>query len=127
MTNPYLVGTIQIPSDVTLTAITQAFPAVATVSIDSVTESNSYQAGQLVKLFIPHGYGMQQINEKTVEILSVSGDEITLDVDTRNVDPFSVPASGLMPASMSPAGSRNLSFSNSTANVPFQSLNNRGN
>lgn len=127
MANPYLVGTIQIPSTLEITAITQAYPAVATVSVDDETASNTYQQGQLVKLTIPFGYGMQQANGLVVKVIGVSDSEVTLEMDTRAFDAFSVPASGEKPASMAPYGSRNLQYSNDTNRISFQSLNNRGN
>lgn len=125
--NTYLPGTITIASSLDITAITQDYPMVVTVIVDGVTEANTYQEGQLVKLFIPFGYGMQQANGITARILSVDENDIYLDVNSRGFDPFSVPDTGEMPASLSPAGSRNLQFNNFTNRVPFQSLNNRGN
>lgn len=98
-----------------------------TVSVNSTTAENTYIAGQLLKLTIPFNYGMQQANGQTVQILDVSGNDITIDLNTTQFDAFSVPLTGEMPASASPAGSRNLQFSNSTYYVPFQSFNNTGN
>ena|SRR5574338_122113 len=125
--NVYLPGTIQVPSTLQITAITRAYPAVMTVSVNSTTAENTYIAGQLLKLTIPFNYGMQQANGQTVQILDVSGNDITIDLNTTQFDAFSVPGSGEMPASAAPAGSRNLQFSNSTYYVPFQSFNNTGN
>lgn len=125
--NTYLPGTIAIASNLEIIAITQSYPMIVTVQIDPVTEANTYIAGQLVKLFIPFGYGMQQANGITAKILDVNDDEISLNVDSQLFDVFSVPSTGQKPASLSPAGSRNLEYSNLTNRVPFQSLNNRGN
>lgn len=125
--NVYLPGTITIASTLEITAITKSNPMELTVSVDSVTASNTYLAGQLVKLFIPFGYGMQQANGIQAKIINRDGNQIFLDVDSRQWDSFSVPASGEMPASMAPAGSRNLEYNNNTNEAPFQSLNNVGN
>lgn len=125
--NAYLPGTIQIPSALEVVAITQSFPMVVTVSANPVTQSNVYINDQLVRFNIPFGYGMQQLNGQTLKIFSVSGNDLTFNIDSRNFDSFSVPISGLKPATIAPAGSNNLSYSNETNNVPFQSLNNRGN
>lgn len=127
MANPYLVGTIQIPSALEVTAITQSYPMVITVAVNPVTQDNAYREGQLVKFTIPFGYGMQQANGMIAKITSVDDDEITLNVDSSNFDPFSEPVSGLKPASISPYGSRNLEYSNTTNHIAFQSLNNMGN
>lgn len=122
----YLVNTTQIPSALEITAITRAYPAVVTASAEE-NQVNTYQNGQLVKFTIPYDYGMSQLDNKTASVISVAGSNITVDIDTRGFDVFSVPIAGEQPASLSPAGSRNLSFNNTTRRVPFQSYNNRGN
>lgn len=128
MPNVYLPGTIAIPSSLVITAITQSFPMVVTCVVNTVTEANTYIPGMLVRLFVPQSYGMYQANNLTGEILAVNGLNFTLNLNSSGFDPFVVPPSyGQQPASMAPAGSRNLSFSNSTGQVAFQSLNNQGN
>jgi len=125
--NQYLPPTIAIPSALEITDITKAYPMVVTAVANS-DQKNTYQDKQLVKLFIPFLFGMTQANGLQAEIISVNNDEITLDIDSRNFDPFVVPTGDIeQPASLSPAGSKNLQFDNSTRTVPFQSLNNRGN
>lgn len=126
--NTYLPGVIQIPSSLVITAITQAFPMVVTITVNPVSEANTYQEGQLVRLFIPRSYGMSQANGLTGQIIDVSGSNLTLNIDSTLFDPFVVPGSNTeKPASLSPAGSRNYQYSNSSSQVPFQSLNNIGN
>lgn len=125
--NQYLVGTIQIPSALEITAITRANPMVVTISVDPVTASNTYIAGQLVRLNIPYSYGMFQANGLVGKILSVVGSTITLNIDSSRFDAFSVPVSGEQPATLAPSGAQNLEFSNLTRQMPFQSLNSQGN
>lgn len=126
--NDYLPGVIAIPSSLTIIAITNAFPAVATISVNEATESNTYIAGQLVRLNIPATYGMFQANAKTVQITAVNGNDLTLDLNTSEFDVFTVPSGNvLQPATIAPSGSRNLTLDNTTGQVPFQSLNNIGN
>lgn len=126
--NTYLPGTIQIPSSMVITAITNSYPMVVTVDIDSVSEANTYIEGQLVKLSVPITYGMFQADGLHGKVISNDGTNITLDLDSRSFDLFSVPAGNvLQPASLSPSGSRNLQYNNTTARVPFQSYNNVGN
>ena len=128
MPNQYLPGVIAIPSSLTITAITNSYPMVCTVSVNPVTESNTYIAGQVVRLFVPYSYKMFQANGLQGKILSVSGSTITLDIDSSNFDVFVTPASTAeQPASLAPAGSKNLEYSNLTDQVGFQSLNNIGN
>lgn len=126
--NEYLPGTIQIPSSFVITAITQAYPMVVTFVVNPLTEANSYHIDQLVRLFVPYSYKMFQANGLQGKILSLSGLTMTLDIDSSLFDPFVIPASTAeQPASLAPAGSRNLAYDNTTKLVPFQSLNNRGN
>jgi len=125
--NTYLPGTIQIPSSLVITAITQSNPAIITIEADPITAVNTYMGGQIVKLNIPFNYGMQQIQGITVKIISVSGSDLTIDINSTNFDPFVIPLTGEMPASLSPSGSRNLSLDNTTNLEPFQSYENRGN
>jgi len=126
--NTYLPGTIVTPSSLLITAITQAYPMVITATVNSVTASNTYFPGQLIRLLIPPAYGMQQADGLTGKILSINGLDFNVDIDSTYFDSFSVPSGNVeKPASFSPAGSRNLEFNNSTNSVPFKSLNNIGN
>ena len=113
-----------------ITAITQSAPMVITVSIASPsTEANTYIVGQAVKLYVPITYGMFQANGLVGTIIAISGSNFTLNLDSSLFDAFVVPSGNVTsPASISPAGSRNLQYTNGTSlAVPFQSLNNIGN
>lgn len=70
-----------------ITAITQASPATITTSFD-----HDYEAGLIVRIFVPSLFGMRQLNQKTGTILSVPADDsFTIDIDTTQYDAFSVP------------------------------------
>ncbi len=126
--NTYLPGTIQIPSSIVITAITNAYPAVITVNVNSLTESNTYQLGQLVRLQVPITYKMFQADGQIVKVLSVVGNNLTVEMDSRKYDLFIVPSGNVeQPAMVAPCGSRNLTLDNTTLKVPFQSLENRNN
>ncbi len=126
--NQYLPGTIQTPSALVITAITNSYPMVVTIVVNPVNEANTYLINQLVRFTIPYSYQMFQLNGITGQIISVNGSNLTLDIDSTNFDAFVVPATPQIPASLSPAGSRNLEYNNTNAKAtPFQSLNNRGN
>lgn len=125
--NTYLPGTIQIPSALLITAITKAFPMVVTVSVQTEKASDTYIVGQLVRLTVPITYGMFQADKLTAQITAIDGLDLALDIDSRGFDTFAIPPSGEQPASLAPAGSRNLQYDNTTTQVPFQSLNNVGN
>lgn len=129
MPNQYLSPVITIPSSLLITAITQSSPMVVTVSIGNITtEANTYIVGMAVRLFVPKTYGMYQANNLVGTIVSISGSNFTLNLNSSQFDAFIVPSGNVeVPASISPAGSRNLEYNNSTNEVPFQSLNNIGN
>jgi hypothetical protein len=125
--NTYLPGTLVIPGVLLITNITQSMLMIVSI-VDSPV--NSYRTQQLVRLDIPAPYGMQQANGLTGEIVRIVGTDFYLAIDSTYFDAFSVPADGPLvtkPASLSPAGSRNLQYDNFSNNVPFQNLNNIGN
>lgn len=127
MPNAYLPGVIQIPSALLITDISRAYPMIVTFMVPS-TGFNTYVAGQLVRLAVPRTWGMYQANGLTGRILAIDASTMTLDIDSTNFDVFVDGSSGPeTPASLAPAGSQNLEYSNGTDQVPFQSLNNIGN
>lgn len=129
MTNQYLPGVVQIPSVLEITAITRSFPMVVTVEINNEsTEANTYIVGQAVKLNVPYVFGMFQANNLVSTIIEINGLNFSLNIDSRKFDAFSIPVGTRFgPATIAPAGSRNLTYDNLTNQVPFQSLNNIGN
>lgn len=125
MVNTYLPPTPVTPGMLLITAITATRPMVVTIT-DS--NENTYVVGQLVHLSVPASYGMVQADQLTGQILAIDNTDFTLDIDASQFSPFIIPVGNkTQPASLSPAGARNLQFSNSTNRVPFQSLNNTGN
>ncbi len=127
MANQYLPGVIQIPSMLLITGITQSYPMIVSFTVPS-TGSNTYHIGQLVRLTVPRTWGMFQANGLTGRIMAVDSSTMTLDIDSTYFDLFVDGSStSEAPASLSPSGSRNVEFNNSTNQVPFQSLNNIGN
>ncbi len=124
--NEYLPPVIAIPSALEITAITRAFPMVVTTTANS-DQSNTYIAGQLVRLNIPRSFGMWQANGLTGQITSVNGSDLSLNIDSSLFDAFVVPSGAQQVANLSPSGSRNLQFSNNTTFIGFQSLNDIGN
>ena len=128
MPNQYLPGVIQIPSSLTITAITHTNPMVVTISVNPVNEANTYIVGQQVKLNVPVTYQMIQANGLSGTITAVSGSNLTLNINASAFDPFVIPPAGTQqPATLAPNGSRNLEYDNTTGKVPFQSLNNINN
>lgn len=126
--NVYLPGTITIPSSLEIINITNSYPMIVSVVVNSLIEANEYQLGQLVRLTVPITYNMIQANGLVGRVLSNISNEITLDLDSTQFDLFVIPSSPVLtPASLAPSGARNLTLDNTTLRVPFQSLNNYGN
>lgn len=130
MPNQYLPPVIQIPSALTITAISQSSPMLVTTGIgNTTTEANTYIPGMAVRLFVPVTYGMIQANNLVGTITAVNGLIFTLNLDSSQFDAFAIPTGNVeQPATLSPAGSRNYQYTNGSSQaVPFQSLNNIGN
>lgn len=126
--NEYLPGVIQTPSALEITNISKSYPMIVSTTNIPQTQVNIYISKQVVKLFVPINYGMFQANGLQAQIISVNGNDLYLDIDSSQFDTFVIPTTGEQPASLSPSGSRNLEYTNDTANyVPFKSLNNIGN
>ena len=118
--NTYLPPTVVEPVKLLIGNITRSYPAVVTV-----TTTNDYVAGQLVHFTVPSSYKMFQMNQLTAQIMSINGLDISVDIDSTGFDTFVTPATYQpQPASLSPAGSRNLY---NIEFVPFHNLNNQGN
>ena len=129
MANQYLKGVIAIPSSLLITNITKNFPMVISVAIGNTTsQANTYIVGMAIKLLVPKTFGMFQANGLVGTILAINGLDFTVNLDSSHFDTFVVPSGNVeQPASVSPAGSRNLQYNNQTNEVPFQNLNNIGN
>lgn len=103
--NIYLPPSPVTPPFLTISSITRANPMVVTV-----TTPNSYVAGQKVHFTVPFNYGMTQLNQVTGEILSVSSSNLilTVAINSTQFDSFTIPSSGSKPATIAPAGSKNI-------------------
>jgi hypothetical protein len=125
--NQYLPPVIAIPSALEITAISNTNPMVVTVDANS-DQMNTYIPGQAVRLNIPNSYGMQQANGLIGTITAIGTNTLTLNIYAMQFDAFVIPATTAeQPATLAPAGSRNLAYSNLTNNIAFQSYNNVGN
>lgn len=98
---------------------------VAATTTLGVSTTDLYVIGQLVFLTVPASYGMIQANNLTGQITAVIGQDFSVDIDARGFDAFVTPATYQpQPASLGPAGSRNIYNSLSE---PFHSNGNTGN
>lgn len=71
----------------TIASITQAFPAVLTT-----VDDHSYVAGMNVSFLIPIQFGMVQLNNQNIQVLSVTSNSLTLNIDSSNYTPFAYPS-----------------------------------
>lgn len=71
----------------TISSITNAYPMVVTTS-----SNHGYVAGILVRFLIPTQFGMTQLNDITAQVISVTDDTLTINLDSTNFSVFSYPS-----------------------------------
>ncbi len=103
-------------------SITQANPALITTTFDGlVGGDHDYLTGLIVRIFIPVGFGMLQMDKLDAQITVVNDTQFTLDIDSTAFDAFSVPAANpghrFTPAQVMPTGEINSLLSQATRNV----------
>jgi hypothetical protein len=70
-----------------IASITQANPMVVTI------ENNSnYNPGMMVTFNIPPSFGMQQLKGRVIQVINVSGTEVTCNVNSTNFNSFAYPS-----------------------------------
>lgn len=123
MTDALQFPTFQ-PAMRVITEITNSFPVVVTTSFE-----HQYQTGLIVRLIIPEGFGMTVINKFKGDITVISPTQFTMNLDTTNLEPFTIPpyvvvngfyfvAGGQAGPAMSvPVGEVNSLLTESTQNV----------
>jgi len=81
-----LVNPIYMPALRDIASITQAFPALVTTTFD-----HGYITGNIVRLYIPKNFGMQQANKLKGSIAVQSPTSFTIAIDTTHMDAFVIP------------------------------------
>jgi len=66
--------------------ITNALQAVVTF-----TEDCDFIDNEIISLRVSRPYGMVEMNNRQVKVLSHTSDTVTIDVDSTNFTPFSIP------------------------------------
>ena len=87
----------------TILSITQAYPMVVTTVND-----HGYQVGINVTFLIPTQFGMVQLNNLNVQVIAVTNNTLTINLDSTNYTPFAYPSplpSAYTPASVIPNSS----------------------
>ena len=99
-----------------VTAITNALNASVTTSFD-----HNYETGDIVRLFIPIGYGMVQADGLIGTITVTGSNTFTINIDTTLFDPFVIPPDPspnvISVAQVIPIGEVNSKLTQATRNV----------
>jgi hypothetical protein len=89
-----------IPNLQYITNITQAFPAVVTF-----LDNTNFTVAEWISFRIPPANGMIQLNNQKAQIISLTPNTATIDVDTSNFYPFIYVQDPQVPCVAVPAGS----------------------
>ncbi len=95
-----------------ITNITNGFPATVTTSF-----AHQYTTGLIVRLILPPGYGMPEVNQKFSDITVVDSTSFTINLDTTFFQSFVVPGSPTQYAQAIPMGEINSTVYLATKNV----------
>lgn len=71
----------------TILSITNANPMVVTT-----TQPHGYVAGMMVTFLIPTQFGMVQLNNLNVQVISLTSDTLTINLDSTGFAPFAYPS-----------------------------------
>lgn len=55
------------------------------------TEDHDFLVNEIIGLRVSKPYGMVEINNKQVKIIDTTADTVTIDLDTTNYSPFTIP------------------------------------
>jgi hypothetical protein len=83
---PAIVSPVFQPAMRIVTAITQSNPASVTTSF-----AHNYNSGNILRIDIPPGYGMQQINQQTGAIVVTSATTFNIAINSTNYDALTTP------------------------------------
>lgn len=102
-----------------ISTITQANPAVITTTFD-----HDYLTGEIVRLYIPRGWGMRQANGLKGTVTVTGDDTFEVDIDTTDfdayvfiADPTAIPGHYYTPGHVVPIGELSGQLDAATKNV----------
>ena len=95
-----------------ITTITNDFPAQVTTSFD-----HGYGSGLVIRIIVPLGFGMQEVNDLFGSIIVTGATTFTINIDTRQFNPFVVPDTPLQYAQCLPIGEINSTIYQATVNT----------
>lgn len=99
------------PTASIITAISNANPAVVTVS-----DAYDYLEGSYVRLVFYDSYGMPELNDRVFLLTPIDDTTFSIDVDTTNLGAFSVGSSNQEPQVI-PVGEISSTLQNATDNT----------
>jgi hypothetical protein len=70
-----------------IASITRSFPMVVTT-----VNNHKYVAGMEVKFLIPQAFGMQQLNNLRGQVIQLTSNTLTIDIDSTNFTSFAYPS-----------------------------------
>lgn len=108
----YVSNPVYSPAMRNVSGITQAKPAVITL-----TAPSDYVVGQTCRVYLPSDWGMPQMDQQVVTITAISGNSLTTDVDSTLFAPFTVPSSPSQVAQIVPVGEITSTLLGSTINT----------
>ncbi len=71
----------------TIESITLSYPMVVTTVND-----HEYEAGMMVTFLIPAQFGMVQLNNVVAQVISLTSDTLTINLDSTGFTPFAYPS-----------------------------------
>lgn len=71
----------------TIASITQAYPMVVTTAND-----HGYVAGMMVRFLIPIAFGMVELNARDGQVIAVTNNSLTVNLDSTSFTPFAYPS-----------------------------------
>lgn len=103
-------------------SITQAFNAVITTTYDGINPADhNYSDGLIVRIIVPYGFGMVQINQLQGTVTVINETQFSIDIDTTTFDAFVIPPYNPghfgTPAQVVPFGEVNEILTMATQNV----------
>lgn len=71
----------------TIESITNSNPMIVTT-----TEDHGYVAGMMVTFLIPNQFGMVELNGTNVQVIALTSDTLTINLDSTGFTPFAYPS-----------------------------------
>lgn len=92
---------------------------IDSISGNTVTTDGDHYfvIGNIVYFKIPAEYGMIELNAVKANVLNITADTFTIDVNTDIFTPFVVPASPIQPAQVVGIGSTNYNLASDTLGI----------